>query len=325
MKAKKAKDSLTPKTPLPLGEVGVPSWREKMRERDGFVLILVLLIVAVLMAVAVNFAYEVYVDASGIHNIQLLQELSVEGSSLVESSAAPFLQALSTGQIPLDGQQMQIPLDDGTTVYFQADDENSRFNLNSLVGQNGDLNTEAYQSFERLLKALNLDPAIAGKVVHWINPAALSGGGTFSGSGGTLPGGAGASYAASGYLTSVPELGLFIDKASYDTLRNYVTVFGDGLIDINSATAPVLESLSDDMSEDLAEQIIERRKLEPFKNIGELSRVAGFEKLGLVLAPKITVSSSAVRIVASATRLGITRIVEGVIDESGNVLYWRER
>ncbi|MDA8388182.1 MAG: type II secretion system protein GspK [Nitrospiraceae bacterium] len=286
-----------------------------MKETDGgFVLILVLLIVAVLMALAVNFAYGVYVNASGIHNMQILEELSVEGSSLIDSSAPPFLQALALGQISLDQQQMEIPIDDGTTVYFQAGDENSRFNLNTLVNQNGDLNKDAYQSFQRLLKALDLDAGIADKVVEWINPAALPEA-EAEGEGSTV---------TNGYLTSVPELALFIGKASYDTLKNYVTVFGNGLIDINSAPAPVLESLSGDVSDDRAEQIIEWRKLEPFKNIGDLDKVAGFDKLGMELAPRITVSSSAVRIKASATRQGITRIVEGVLDTSGNILYWRE-
>ena len=287
---------------------------------EGFVLILVLLIVAALMALAVNFAYGVYVDASGIHNIQLLQELSVEGSSLVESSAGPFLQALYSGKIPMDGQEMEIPLDDGTTVYFEAGDENSKFNVNTIVAQNGDLNTHAYNSFERLLKALGLDPAIAGKVAEWIHPGVLP----YAAA--PAPGGAGGASAANGYLTSVPELKLIIDKPSYDTLRNYVTVYtnSDPQININTAPAPVLESLSADLSEDLAEQIIERRKLEPFTNISQLSSVAGFEQLGTVLMPWITASSTAVRVEASATRQDITRVVVAVLDTEGHVLYWRE-
>ncbi len=278
----------------------------------GFVLILVLLILAALMALAVDFAYGVYVNISGIHNMQVMEKLSIEGSSLIGSSAGPFLQSLQQGDIPLDGQDLQIPLGDGTTVLFQAGDENAKFNVNTLIDQNGDLNRDAYDSFKRLLKGLNLDETIADKVAGWINPEALPAAG---GEGGNVK---------NGYLTSTAELGLLIDKASYDTLKNYVTVFGDGLVDINSATAPVLMSLSDDVSEDLAARIIERRKLEPFKNIGELSQVAGFEKLGMELAPRITATSSAIGIRASASKEGITRIVEGVLDSSGKVLYWRE-
>ena len=287
---------------------------KKANANGGFVLILVLLIVAALMAVAVDFAYGVYVNISGIHNLQTMEQLSVEGSSLIDSSAGVFLQALSQGEIPLDEKEMEIPMDDGTDVYFQAGDENSKFNVNTLVSPNGDLNKDAYDSFKRLLKGLNLDEGLADKIVGWINPEALP----------SPAAGSGAQSVKNGFLTSTPELRLFIDRASYDTLKNYVTIYGDGLIDINSATAPVLMSLSDEVTPDLAGRIIERRKLEPFKNTGELSQVAGFERLGMDLAPKITVSSSAVGITASAKREGITRVVEGVLDTTGKILYWRE-
>ncbi len=272
---------------------------------------LVLLVLAVLLAMAVDFAYGVYVNVSGLHNLDTLQTLSTEGSSLIDSSANVFLQALAQGGIPLDGEDMTLPVDDGTTVHFVAVDENGKFNLNTLVQPNGDLNKDAYQSFKRLLKALNMDETIADKVVYWINPAAV-------------PDAQVKENSKRGYLDSTEELGLFIDKASYDTLKNYVTVYGDGLININSAQAPVLMSLSDSISQDLAERIIERRKLEPFKNVGELSQVAGFENLGLQLVQYITATSSAIRVTASAERDGLDRTVEGVMDPTGKILFWRE-
>ncbi len=281
------------------------------RKNGGFVLVLVLLVLAVLLALAVDFAYGVYVNVSGLHNLDTLESLSTEGSSLIDSSSNVFLQALSQGAIPLDGEDMTIPIDDGTTVHFLATDENAKFNLNTLVQPNGDLDNDAYQSFKRLLSALHLDVSIADKVVNWINPAAV-------------PDAQVNAISKKGYLDSTEELRLLIDGASYDTLKNYVTVFGNGLININSAQAPVLMSLSADISQDLAERIVERRTLQPFQNNGDLSQVAGFEKLGMQLTPYITVSSSAVRITASAQREGLDRTVEGVMDTSGKILFWRE-
>ena len=281
-------------------------------KNGGFVLVLVLLVLAVLLALAVDFAYGVFVNVSGLHNLDTLQSLSTEGSSLIDSSSKVFLQALAMGNIPLDGEDMTIPIDDGTTVYFVAEDENSKFNLNSLVQPNGDLNKDAYRAFGRLLKALNLDKSIEDRVVYWISPNAVPDAQVNN------------ENPKKGYLDSTEELKLFIDRASYDTLKNYVTVYGDGLININSAQAPVLMSLSDNISQDLAETIIERRKLVPFKNVGELSQVAGFENLAMDLTPYITVSSSAIHITASAERDGLDRTVEGVLDTSGKILFWRE-
>lgn len=285
-----------------------------LSQNNGFVLVLVLLVVAAMLALAVDFAYGVYVNISGLHNINSLQYLSVEGSSLIDSSANAFLQALSQGMIPMDGQDMNIPIDDGTKVHFLAADESAKFSLNSIVQPNGDLNKDAYQAFKRLLSALKLDEGIADKVVFWINPNSLP----QSSLSGNLK------NTKKAPLDSTEELKLFIDEASYDTLKNYVTVYGDGLVNINSAQAPVLMSLSDEMSPGLAERIIERRKLEAFKNTGELSQVAGFEKLGMLLAPEITVTSAAIRVTASATREGLDRTVECVMDPQGKVLFWRE-
>ncbi len=280
-------------------------------KNGGFVLVLVLLVLAVLLALAVDFAYAVYVNVSGLHNLDTLQALSTEGSSLIDSSGNYLLQALAQGTIPVDGENITIPLGDGTTVNFLAGDENAKFNLNTIVQPNGNLNRNAYQSFRRLLNALHLDASIADKVAYWINPAAASGMVTDG-------------KTKRGYLDSTQELQLFIDEASYDTLKNYVTVYGDGLININTAQAPVLMSLSDNISQDLAERVIERRKLEPFQNIGQLSQVAGFESLGMQLAPEITVSSSAISITASAEKDGLVRTVDGVMDTSGKILFWRE-
>ncbi len=282
-----------------------------MKKNGGFVLVLVLLVLAVLLALAVDFAYAVYVNVSGLHNLDTLQALSTEGSSLIDSSGNLLLQALSQGNIPVDGEDITVPLGDGTTVHFLAGDENAKFNLNTIVQPNGDLNKDAYQSFRRLLKALNLDVTIADKVAYWINPNAAAGS--------VVEG-----KTKGGYLDSTQELRAFIDEASYDTLKNYVTVYGDGLININTAQAPVLMSLSDEISQDLAERIIERRKLQPFTNIGEISQVAGFGTLGMQLMQYITVSSSAIHITASAEKDGLDRTVDGVMDTSGKILFWRE-
>ena len=285
-------------------------------DRQGFILVLVLLIVAVLIAAAVEFASGVFVNVSGLGNLDTMEKLSVEGSSLIASSSGMLMDAIKQGYIQLGGEDMKIPIENGVDLSFHAADENSKFNLNTLVSQNGDVNKEAYDSFKRLLKNLHLDENIADKAVNWINrnPAPSSQPSSPEGSVSTGP----------GYLQSTPELRLFIDGPTYDKLVNYVTVYGDGSIDINTADAPVLMSLSGEMSKDLADRIITRRQMEPFKNTGELSTVAGFEKLGMELLPRITASSSAIGLRATAEEDGITRIVEGVVDANGRIIYWRE-
>jgi len=61
----------------------------------------------------------------------------------------------------------------------------------------------------------------------------------------------------------------------FNHIRDYVTVYGDGKININYASKLVLESLSEKMDAALAQMIIDRRKFKPFDSITELRDVPG--------------------------------------------------
>jgi general secretion pathway protein K len=61
----------------------------------------------------------------------------------------------------------------------------------------------------------------------------------------------------------------------FERIRDYLTVGGDGKININTAPKPVIESLSENMDSALAQMIVERRKAKPYESIMELRDVPG--------------------------------------------------
>jgi len=61
----------------------------------------------------------------------------------------------------------------------------------------------------------------------------------------------------------------------FNRLCDYVTVYGDGKININCAPRQVIESISEKMDPALAQMIIEQRKFKPFDSITELRDVPG--------------------------------------------------
>jgi general secretion pathway protein K len=63
--------------------------------------------------------------------------------------------------------------------------------------------------------------------------------------------------------------------ACFARLRPYLTCRGDGKIDLNAASLPVLESLSEQMDSTLAQMIVRQRALKPFRSIEDLRRVPG--------------------------------------------------
>jgi len=66
-----------------------------------------------------------------------------------------------------------------------------------------------------------------------------------------------------------------ITQEVFERICDYVTVYGDGRININSASRQVIECLSGKMDVVLAQMIIDRREFNPFDNITELRDVPG--------------------------------------------------
>ncbi len=158
---------------------------------------------------------------------------------------------------------------DGGAISGRLEDLQGRFNLNNLVTPQGEADLIAQQQFERLLASLGLDASAAGAVVDWLD---ANGDASF-------PGGAeDGEYAAgtppyrtpNGPITSPSELAAItgFDADSYQVLLPYVTTLPSGTaLNINTAPAPVLASLSDDIDLALAASLVEQRGDADFADI----------------------------------------------------------
>lgn len=291
------------------------------RNRDGLALVLTLAVVAVLTAMVIEFAYAVYINTSLLHNWQASQKLSLASKSAVRVAFRIITDNIggnsyTTADIAKEHNEKIFP-DSDITSLIKIEDENSKFNLNSLVFPNGTINDKAYKSFSRLLKSLNIDAGLADRLADWLDPDSEPRlGDSESGS-------------KNAYLDSVDELLLIpdVERADYDRLLPYVTIYGSGLININSAESPVLMSLSDSIDSALAGRIARYRESTPFEKPEEILKVAGLEKEGQTLMGRITVRGTVFRVTASSGEGGIKRIIESVLEISGDsalVKYWKE-
>ena len=61
-----------------------------------------------------------------------------------------------------------LPIDGGE-VFGDIEDLQGRFNVNNLIGEDGDVDPDALAQFQRLLLALGLDPRFAGIAGDWID------------------------------------------------------------------------------------------------------------------------------------------------------------
>ena len=298
-----------------------------MGSEKGMALVLTLLIMAMITAMVVEFVYGVYTTNAGLYNWREAQKLSLAAKSGISLTTKIISENLNRYSYTYPGS-VEMPVENilkgfSGKVVIRVVDENGKFNLNSLIWPNGTTNETAFNSFIRLLKNLNLDENIAYRVADWIDRD-LEPRRRDSEEG-----------AKNDYLDSVDELLLVkgIDSQAYDKLSPLVTVYGieqvyNNLININTASRAVIMSLDDNITEALAERVINYRALEPFNGVSDLVRVAGFEgPLGQSLMNKITVKASNFRITSVAEEDRIKRVIECVIVVKGDAFligYWQE-
>jgi len=142
-------------------------------------------------------------------------------------------------------------------------------------------------------------------------------------------------YTANTPLQSISELRLikgFEDKKVYEQIRPHVCAFPldgkAGTININTATAEVLKSLSNTMTDSMVNDIIEEREENPFITLKDFT---GFSKLGTIITDtKNLTTSSDFFLLRTQARIGHSNIVMYSIifrDPSGktNVIYRAQR
>ena len=177
-----------------------------------------------------------------------------------------------------------LPLDENSVVEVQIDDLGGRINLNDLVAASGQVDPVVKDRVTRLLIALGINGISVDALVDWIDPddQTISAYGAEDGQYLMAEPGF---RAANQPFMSVSELRLIegMTEEIYVALRPHVTtlpVSGLG-INVNTATAQVLMSLHEDLTEAQAASILEKREEDRFENLQDFLALPEFAGLGL--------------------------------------------
>lgn len=214
--------------------------------------------------------------------------------------------ALEIAPIPVPGGQ----------IVGSLEDLQGRFNINNLITPQGEVNPAQLAVFERMLTELELEPALAIRVVDWLDADSEP----------SFPDGAEDDVYTGqtpGYrppnspVTSSSELlSVFgFDKEIFDLLDPHITALPVGSpINVNTATSLVLSALSDDITLLEAEGIVESRIEQPFEGIEEF---AGRVDPQISLSDRTRYFRSTVKVSLGTVQLTMYSLLER--DDTGGI------
>ena len=235
------------------------------RLNRGVALITAILITALAGSVAAGLAWDSALDMRRT-TVLLYRDQALHVAMGAESWLASILrQDLEDSQTDHLGEIWASDLPglpiDGGEVFGSVEDLQGRFNLNNLIGQDGRVDEASLEQFRRLLLVLGLDPRLAGIAADWIDADQEAG--FPDGAEDPIYTGLVPPYrTANQPLSSASELAALegIDKASLDILLPHVVALpGRTGINVNTATGPVLQSLSEDISSQDVERLLAER------------------------------------------------------------------
>ncbi len=244
----------------------------------GVALITAMLIVALAGIIAANLAWDNALDVR--RTMALLArdqavQVALGAESWVSSILRQDLEDTETdhlGEI-WASELPGLPIDDGE-VFGAVEDLQGRFNINNLIGSNGEVDEQALEQFRRLLQSLSLDPRFAGVAVDWLDTdldASFPDGAEDPIYSSKVP----PYRSANQLLTSTSELAALdgMDKATLDTLLPHVSALpGKTTINANTATPAVLQSLGENISVSDVERLISEREAAGFADVEDTFR-----------------------------------------------------
>lgn len=300
----------------------------RLRQEQGTVLLLVLVVITLLTALLSDFAFSTLVDLRLAESFRdrtkayylakggvrfgrmLLQEDDNDHDSRDENWA----QAI-TG----------YPAGDGV-VSITIEDHDGRLNLNRLVTSQGNTDVVIKERLLRLFERLEINEGadLTAALIDWLDPdddpEDLGAENDY------YQGLANPYQIKNSAFDELPEL-LKVRGFSpelYKKLAPHVSIWGDRLVNINTASRELLLALADEMETDAADAIISSRQESPLTAIRQLKDLPELEQSYGFIFRYIKVKSSSYRVTAWAeTGSGVSTLKADIKKDGNQILYFK--
>lgn len=278
---------------------GANQGRPRNGER-GMALLFVLLVIALLSALVLEFSYDALLDLRMAETFRDRTRAGYIARGGVVAGQM-FLREDRNGYDALTELWAQglsdYPLEEGL-VSIRIHDLGGRLDINRLVTAQGNPDAFFRDRFERLFAHLEFeDPvALTEALIDWLDPDEE-----------TLAYGAESDYYESlergyksknGPLDTLAELRQVKDFPSelVDRLKPHVTLHGSSKLNINTVSAAVLASLGSSMTLNEAKEIVAQVRAQPLSQVEQLQAFSGSESWYSELRPYLQVKSETFRV-----------------------------
>ncbi len=270
--------------------------------QDGIALIFSLIVIALLSVLIIEFSFLARVDASIVGNWEnerrayYLAKGGVNfGIYLLKKDNPEIDCYLEDWAKPIP----PLPVDEGV-IELKISDEDGKVNINRLIDKDDSLNPELSGIAKRLFGLFDIDSEAFLYLVDYIDADSVN-----------------RLFDTKGELSRFPGLDACIDC---------LTIYSSGKININTAPAVVLQSLSDGIDEEIAQSIIDYRATTPFGSAAQLGQVPGITSGILENVKKITTVKSNFFTVKSTAGVGESRRTTLAVVERTkkglDIIYW---
>ncbi|MDT8316684.1 MAG: type II secretion system minor pseudopilin GspK [bacterium] len=271
----------------------------KASGEGGFALLSVLVIIAIITPLVVNQSYKTGVQLTGSGYLAD----KIKSREIAKSGLEAAILALKKDDKDYDSYLDEwgqfVELSGLSSTFFEEGsfsgtiiDEEGKLNINLLAPNN-----EKSDQLTLLFDELQIDTDILAGVMDWID----------NDSDATLMGAEDHYYKSlenrynckDGLMDNIYELRLikgmtdeaFLGKGEAKGLTDFISVYGDKSVNINTAPYEVILSLSEDITPVLAREIIAYRETGPIKSVPEIKDIIDDDDLYDGLKSKIKVNS----------------------------------
>lgn len=252
-----------------------PERKNSRKTQRGVALVTVLLVFAVATVIAGSTVERTFLNIRRMEQ-QLVYVQAWQYALAGEAFARQILYTDFAGAQPVNQEDIS---ENGSLLFKMVDkfeqgeleiaifDLQAKFNLNNLVGGAGEDNKRALEQFSRLMENLSIEPKIIETLLDWIDIDASPPAGN-AGDVDYLSQERVYTYSSTNWLiTHLSELYLLkdLDRKTVNKMTPYLTALPPPTaVNVNTASAPVLQAMTAGMGPVDAEQVVGARGSEGF-------------------------------------------------------------